>query len=137
MPSTHLAIAVSVVVVLVVLVRVRASGATRAITATLTALTLTAPYTLPLYVAWALPTAALDHDSKVSRIAAAEGVVLIAGHALTSHPLPGPAGNALAAVASVAVPACSLVLVVMLLRAVKPGDRANRRPHTLVFGLFR
>ena len=137
MPSAHLAIAVSVVVVLVVLVRVRASTATQAITATLTALTLTAPYVLPLYVAWALPTAALDHDSRVSRIAAAEGVVLVAGRALTGHPLPGPAGDALAAVASVAVPVCSLVLMVMLLRAVKPGDRTKRRSHALIFGLFR
>src|SRR4029079_6229209 len=58
LPPTHVALAVAGLVVCWVLLRSARSGPETAVPATLTALTLSAAYTLSGYVGWALPTAA-------------------------------------------------------------------------------
>ena len=122
-PSPHLALAVLGVVVVVVLLRTRWSAPATSMTATLTALTLGAAYTLPAYVAWALPPASLDHRSKVSRIAATQGLVLVAGYGVFRHPFAGPAGVGLWWAVRAGVPLVSLVLLVQLTRAVRRTDQ--------------
>ena len=111
---SHLALSVLGVVVVVVLFRARWSAPATSMTATLTALTLGAAYTLPAYVAWALPPASLEHRSQVSRTAAAQGLLLVAGYAVFRHPFTGAAGLGLWWVARVGVPLVSLVLLVQL-----------------------
>jgi predicted benzoate:H+ symporter BenE len=74
------------------------------VTASLTALTLGAAYMLPGYVGWAIPSAALDHTSRVSRIAAAEGVLLVAAYKVFRHPFGGLIGHTLTAVATIGAP---------------------------------
>lgn len=95
-------------------------------TATVTALTQGATYTLPGYVGWALPVGALDHRSRVSRLAAAQGVILVAAYEVIRHPLAGAAGDASANVARVGGPLATLGLMVLLTRATRayPGSTA-------------
>jgi hypothetical protein len=121
-PDPHVALAVVAVLVVVVLVRhARGSGGS-AVAASAGMLALAAAYTLPGYSAWALPTAALDHRSRVSRIVAATGVLLVMTYELLLHPVAGPAGDALRALAAVG-PLLMIVLVVALVRT--RGDRPD------------
>ena len=113
-PDTHLVLVLlAVLCVLVILAYSRSRGAS--VTAGLTTLTLGAAYMLPGYIGWAMPTAALDHTSRVSRIAAAEGVFLVAVYEIFRHPIGGPFGHALEDVARFATPFVTLALLVVLL----------------------
>jgi hypothetical protein len=85
------------------------------VAASLTALTLGAAYMLPGYVGWAIPSASLDHTSRVSRIAAAEGVLLAAAYEVFRHPFGGLLGHTLTAVATVGAPIAVLGGLAMLL----------------------
>ena len=114
LPVTHVALAVLGLVVCLVLFRSARSGPMIAVPATLTALTLGAAYTLPGYVAWALPTAALQHRGRVARIAALQAVVLLTAYEIVRHPVPGPFGDALLTVVTIGGPIIFLGLLIAL-----------------------
>jgi hypothetical protein len=86
-------------------------------------LALGAAYTLPGYAAWGLPVAALDHRSRVSRIVAATGVVLLMIYEILRHPFAGPAGTVLHGIATVGGPLVMVVLVIAMLRTRGAGGR--------------
>jgi hypothetical protein len=119
-PATGVAIAFLGGFVLFVMFRSARRDPRSAVPATMTALTLGSAYTLPGYVSWALPVAALDHESRVSRLAAAQGVVLVAVYEVIRHPFPGLAGDALTNAALVGGPLASLGLIALLVRATRP-----------------
>ena len=118
LPSTHLALVPVGGLVCWIMWRTARSGPETAVPATLTALTLAAPYTLPGYVAWALPTAALRHRSRISRIVACQAVLLVATYAILRHPFPGAFDHALVALATVGGPLAGLVLLAWLVHVV-------------------
>ncbi|MDQ1430137.1 MAG: dolichol-phosphate mannosyltransferase [Actinomycetota bacterium] len=120
-PSSHLALAVLAVLVLIVVVRHTKSTSATAVAASLGMLSLAAAYTLPPYAAWGLPAAALDHRSRVARIVAASGVVLVVTYEILRHPFGGVAGSGLHAVATAGGPLALLALVVMLVRTPRAG----------------
>ncbi len=126
-PVTQVALAVLGLVVCLVMFRSARSGPEVAVPATLTALTLGAAYTLPGYVAWALPTAALQHRGRVARIAALQGVVLVVAYEIVRHPVPGLLGHALSTLATVGGPIVLLGLLIALVlcaRSRTPDDDA-------------
>jgi hypothetical protein len=94
-PVSHVALALLAVLVLIVLVRHAHSSPGTAVAASLGMLSLGAAYTLPGYVAWGLPAAALDHRSRVARIVAAAGIALVVIYEILRHPFPGEAGSVL------------------------------------------
>ena len=116
-PSTHIAIVFLGLLVLLVTFRLARRDSDATVPASFTALTLGAAYTLPGYVGWALPVAALDHKSRVSRIAAAQGVVLVAAYEVFRHPFPGALGHGLMSVAVVGGPLLALGLIALLVHA--------------------
>ncbi len=122
LPPTKIAIGVLGLVVVVVIARTARHRAETAVPAALTTLTAGAAYALPGYVAWSLPTAALDHDSRVSRIVAAQGVVLVAAYEVFRHPFGGAVGDALMQVTLVGGPLIMLGLIVAIVHA------GRRRP---------
>ncbi len=95
LPVNTVALAALGVVVCWVMFRNARSGPEVTVPATLTALTLGAAYTLPGYVGWALPTAALQHRGFVARIAALQGVVLVMAYEIVRQPVPGHLGHEL------------------------------------------
>jgi hypothetical protein len=120
-PSTHVAIALLALPCLLVILAY-AGDAAAGVTASLTALTLGAAYMLPGYAGWALPAASLDHTSRVSRIAMAEGVVLVAAYEVFRHPFGGPIGDALEQLATFGAPLAVFALLAWLIRdGVKRG----------------
>jgi hypothetical protein len=126
MPDTHLVIALlTLPCVFVIVAYARHRG--RCVTATLTTLTLGAAYMLPGYVGWAMPTAALDHRSRVSRIAAAEGIALVIAYEIVRHPIGGPIGHSVTAVARASAPFVTLAILVVLL---VDAARTSRRVAT-------
>ena len=124
LPVNTVALAVLGIVVCWVMFRSARSGPEVAVPATLTALTLGAAYTLPGYVGWALPTAALQHRSRVSRIAALQGVVLLMAYEIVRQPVPGQFGATLFDVATIGGP----IILFGLLVALVVGAR-SRAPH--------
>jgi hypothetical protein len=126
-PSSHAALAVLAVLVLIVIVRHAKSTAATAVAASLGMLSLAAAYTLPPYAAWGLPAAALDHRSRVARIVAAGGVVLVLTYEILRHPFGGVAGSALHALATVGGPLALLALVLLLLRISRPRTPKETR----------
>ena len=122
-PSTHVAIALlAVPCVFVILAYSKDRSA--CVTAGLTTLTLGAAYMLPGYVGWALPSAALDDSRRVSRIAATEGVVLVAWYEVFRHPMGGPIGDQVLHAAKFGAPFVTLALLLFLL---VDGARESRR----------
>ncbi len=121
-PSPHVALAFLAILVVVVVVRQAHSSDGSAVAASSGMLALAASYTLPGYVAWGLSAAALDHQSRVSRIVAATGVVLLITYEVVRHPVAGPIGAALNALAGTGGPLLMIVLVIALLRT-----RAHQR----------
>ncbi len=89
LPDPHLALGVLAVLVLVVLARHARGPAHEAVAGTLTMLALGASWALPGYMAWGMPAAALDHRSRLARISAAGGLVLLVTYDVLRHPLPG------------------------------------------------
>ena len=144
LPSTHVVLAVLAVLVLLVITRSARRGPAIAVTAAVATLSAGAAYTLAGYVGWALPTAALDHESKVARLAAAEAVLLVAVYQVLRHPFPGWIGTSLMNVAEIGGPLGMLVILVLLVRAARPPADAEpdtspdgrltwaREPRTLV-----
>ncbi len=125
-PSTHVAIALLALPCLLVILAC-ANDPVACVTGGLTALTLGAAYMLPGYAGWAVPSASLDPTSRISRIAAAEGVVLVAAYEVFRHPFGGPIGDALTAIATIGAPLAVLALLVLLL-----ADGVRRRPSRRV-----
>jgi hypothetical protein len=125
LPTTQLALAIAGIVVCWVLLRSARSGPEVSVPATTTALTLGAAYTLPGYVGWALPTAALRHREPFARVAAYQAVVLVAAYEVVRHPLPGRFGNDLNQFVEIAGPLIVLVLLARLFFCV--GDPGNPR----------
>jgi len=123
LPSTQLALAIAGVVVCVVMLRSARSGPEVTVPATTTALTLGAAYTLPGYVGWALPAAALRHREPFARVAAYQAVVLVAAYEVVRHPLPGWFGNVLYQIVSIGGPLLVLLLLARLVLSV--GTRAR------------
>jgi dolichol-phosphate mannosyltransferase len=121
LPITEVALAALGLVVCWVLLRNAPSGPEVAVPATLTALTLGAAYTLPGYVGWALPTAALQHRGRVARIAALQGVVLVMAYEIVRQPVPGRFGDDLHQLAVVGGP----IVALALLAALVVGGRAR------------
>ena len=115
-PDPHVALALLAALVVIVIARHRHATPGTAVTASLAMLGLAASYTLPGYLAWGLPAAALDHRSRVSRIVAGAGVVLVVTYEIVRHPFAGDTGHALFAVATIGGPVLMLALVVGLLR---------------------
>jgi dolichol-phosphate mannosyltransferase len=141
-PSTHIVLAVLAVLVVVVIARSARAGVSTSVTAAVTVLCAGAAYTLPGYAAWAAPTAALDHESRIARLAAASGVTLVIVYEILRHPFAGWLGHWLSLVAAVGGPLALLVIVVMTVRAAghrapgsdptgRPPVRAVRRSHDL------
>jgi alpha-1,6-mannosyltransferase len=128
LPITNVALAALGVVVCWVLFRTSRSGPEVAVPATLTALTLGAAYTLPGYVGWALPTAALQHRGRVARIAALQGVVLVMAYEIVRQPVPGRLGTDLHQLAVVGGPIAVLALLAALVVGARP--RPATRPTT-------
>jgi dolichol-phosphate mannosyltransferase len=130
LPPTRVALGLVGLTVLVVLFRTRHEPASTTVPAALTTLTVGAAYTLPGYAAWSLPTAALDHTSRVSRIVAAQAVALVAAYEVFRHPFAGPVGHALMAVALLGGPFVLAGLLVALLRT-KGGAGGPDRPSEI------
>ncbi len=131
LPSTRAAAGLVGLLVLVVLLRTRREPAETTVPAALTTLTVGATYTLPGYAAWSLPTAALDHTSRVSRIVAAQAVVLVAVYEIARHPFAGPVGHALRAGTLIVGPIVLAGLLVALVRT-KGGAGGPRPPSETV-----
>ena len=121
-------LAILAVLVLVVITRSARRGPTIAVTAAVATLSAGAAYTLAGYVGWALPTAALDHESRVARLAAAEAVLLVAVYQVLRHPFAGWIGTSLMNVAEIGGPLGMLVILVLLVRAA--GPPADDEPDT-------
>jgi hypothetical protein len=126
LPSTEIALAVLAVVVAFTLWRSARCGPEVAVTATTTALTLGATYSLPGYAGWALPTAALRHRSRIGRLVAYEGVAFVALYEVVRHPLHSQFGVELTRVADVVGPLLVLGLLARLLWCVWSESRATR-----------
>jgi dolichol-phosphate mannosyltransferase len=124
LPATEVALAVVGLVVCWVLLRSARSGPVIAVPATLTALTLGAAWTMSGYVSWALPTAALQHRSRVARIAAYQAVVLVMAYEIVRQPVPGVLGHDLHLLAVIGGP----LIVMGLLIALVVGAR-ERTPN--------
>jgi dolichol-phosphate mannosyltransferase len=115
LPSTEVALVAAGAIVCWVLLRTSRSGPEIAVPASLTALTLAAAYTLPGYVGWALPTAALQHRGRVARIAAYQAVVLVMAYEILRQPIPGRLGRDLFQTAIVVGPLLVLGLLIALI----------------------
>lgn len=127
-PSPHVALVLLAALVFVVIVRHARSSAGSAVAASSGMLTLAASYTLPGYAAWGLPAAALDHRSRVSRIVAATGLVLVLTYEILRHPVSGPTGAALEAIAGTGGPLLMIALVIaLLLTRAEPAQQASTR----------
>jgi dolichol-phosphate mannosyltransferase len=120
-PSAHLALALLALLVLIVIVRHKKSSTSTAVAASLGMLSLAAAYTLPAYAAWGLPAAALDHRSRVARIVAATGVVLVVTYEILRHPFAGVIGSALQVLATAGGPLTLLALAILLVRTPRPS----------------
>jgi hypothetical protein len=129
LPPTHVALVPIGVFVGWITWRSARAGPELAAPTALTALTLGAPYTLPGYTAWALPTAALRHRSRVARVVAAQSVLLMAAYEIVRHPFAGAMGLALRRTAAVGASAVALLLIVWLASSVL-ADR-NAEPEML------
>ena len=129
-PDPHVALALLALLVLIVIARHRHDTPGTAVTASLAMLGLAASYTLPGYLAWGLPAAALDHRSRVSRIAAAAGVVLVVTYEIVRHRFAGSTGHALFTVVSIGGPFFMLALVVALVRT-RTHPTQERTPMTM------
>jgi dolichol-phosphate mannosyltransferase len=131
-PSTHVVLVVLALLVVAVIARSARAGASTSVTAAVTVLCAGAAYTLPGYAAWAAPTAALDHRSRISRLAAASGVILVVIYEILRHPFDGWVGHCVSLVATVGGPLALLVVVVMTVRAAgrreSDADPAERPP---------
>jgi dolichol-phosphate mannosyltransferase len=124
-PDPHLALAVLALLVGVVLVRHARGPARDAVAGTLTMLALGASWALPGYMAWGLPTAALDHRSRLARISAAGGLVLLMVYEVLRHPFRN--GDAIANVVLIVGPLAMVALIIGLL-----STRAPRTPRSNV-----
>ena len=71
-----------------------------------------ASWALPGYMAWGMPAAALDHRSRLARISAAGGLVLLLTYDVLRHPLPS---DQLARAALVYGPLLMVALIIGLL----------------------
>jgi dolichol-phosphate mannosyltransferase len=91
--------------------------------ATTTALTLGAAYSLPGYVGWALPTAALRHREPFARVAAYQAILLVAAYEIVRHPLAGRFGNDLSRAVTIVGPFVVLALLARLVLVA--GKRAR------------
>jgi hypothetical protein len=111
-PISAVPLVVMAVLVVVVLKRGARRRADAAVTESMMTMTLAAPYALGAYAGWSLPSAALDHESRTSRITMAFSVMMVAAYEVFRH----PTSHALLGVAAVTAPLGSLVLLVLLLR---------------------
>ncbi|MFI5047222.1 MAG: glycosyltransferase 87 family protein [Acidimicrobiia bacterium] len=140
-PDAHVALAVLALLVIAVIVRHARSRADTAVAGSLGMLSIAAAWTLPGYTAWALPAAALDHRSRVSRIVAGAGLDMVITYEILRHPIAGPAGSALSLIGSVGGPLILLVFIVLLLRTPLPiahkGTHDDRHPPALADPLAR
>jgi hypothetical protein len=127
LPTTHVALAFLALATIVVILGF-ADDPPADVTASLTALTLGAAYMLPGYVGWSLPTAALDPKSRVSRIVAAEGVLLVASYEIVREHLVGPVGSAIERADSQVAPLAVLALLALLVGAALRTRLPVRRP---------
>ncbi len=130
LPINTVALAALGLVVCWVMFRNAPSGPEVAVPATLTALTLGAAYTLSGYVAWALPTAALQHRGRVARIAALQGVVLVMTYEIVRQPVPGRFGADLHQLAVIGGP----LILLGLLGALVVGGRSRPAASPAVSG---
>ncbi len=123
-PDPHLALAVLAVLVVVVLARHARGPARDAVAGTLTMLALGAAWALPGYMAWGLPTAALDHRSRLARISAAGGLVLLMVYEVIRNPIDG--GDLVYQAALIGGPLAMVALIVGLLSTRAPATtRSN------------
>ena len=126
LPTTHLTLAFLALVTIVVILGF-ADDPPADVTASLTTLTLGAAYMLPGYVGWSLPTAALHPKSLVSRIAAAEGVLLVASYEIVREHLVGPVGSAITRADKQVAPFAILGFLAVLVGAALQARLAARR----------
>ena len=81
-------------------------------------LALGAAWALPGYMAWALPTAALDHRSRLARISAAGGLVLLMVYEVIRNPI--SRGDLVYQAALIGGPVAMVALIVGLLSTRAP-----------------
>jgi hypothetical protein len=127
-PNAHAALLVLAVLVIIVIVRYAPASAAQAVAGSLIMLSLGAAYTLPGYVAWGLPAAALDHRSRVARIGSAGGIVLVMAYELARHPATGVVGRRLTSLADLGAPLAMALLVVALASSGVSPTRSRSAP---------
>ncbi len=124
LPDPHFALVVLAGLVAIVMIRHARGPARDAVAGTLTMLALGASWALPGYLAWGLPTAALDHRSRLSRIAAAGGLLLLMVYEVLRHPI-NP-GDLIYEVALIGGPLAMVALILGLLSTRTPSTtRSN------------
>jgi dolichol-phosphate mannosyltransferase len=136
LPDPHVALAVLAGLVALVLLRHARGPISDAVAAPLAMLGLGASWVLPGYAAWALPTAALDHRSRVARLAAAGGLAVVLVYELLRNPIPH--GDVLLQTVAIAGPLVIAVLVfgLALTRATRP-NRSLPMPDPALLDLLR
>ena len=112
---------------MVVLARHARGPARDAVAGSLTMLALGASWALPGYMAWGLPTAALDHRSRVARIAAVGGLVLLITFDVLRHPFED--GDLVFRTALVLGPLAMVALIIGLLAT---GTSTKARSTTMI-----
>ena len=127
LPDPHVALAALGLAVVVVLVRHARGPAHDAVAGSLTMLALGASWALPGYIAWGLPTAALDHRSRVARIAAVGGLVLLITFDVLRHPFED--GDLVFHTALVLGPLAMVALIIGLLST---GTSTKARSNAMI-----
>jgi dolichol-phosphate mannosyltransferase len=132
LPSAHVALVVLAVLVVIVLARHAHGPARDAVAGTLTMLALGASWALPGYMAWGLPTAALDHRSRMAKISAAGGLVLLMTFEVLRHPIGEPD---LVHAALIVGPLAMVALIIGLLTTRAPISTRSKTMNELALDL--
>lgn len=135
--STTAAMAVTAVVVGVCLCRQTNDDPALAGVAGPAAFLLAAPYVLPGYLGWVLPSAALHHRRATSQIMALQASLLVGAYVVFRHPLPGLMGDTAIVMTQLLTSLVGVILLVAYLAQSReqtrdPGDHQGIPARTVV-----